>query len=165
LNFLTYLGSFLSDNKDKPLNADELSEVSDIITDADSDGISDDALNLESSGSTLTDAEILATMDVDDASHDDIKHDSVIAEEAQTETKNTLFFAAYVLQQDDLVRSQFEGKRWALPARVFARPLELYEGQNLHWYRAVYQKEEFIFYPNTWIQICRGSRNISSYSH
>ena len=43
----------------------------------------------------------------------------------------SLFFAAYVLQQDDLVRSQFEGKRWALPARVFARPLELYEGQSL----------------------------------
>ena len=48
-----------------------------------------------------------------------------------------LLAAVYVLQQDDVVRKQFEGKRWALPARVFARPLELYEGQilkpdNLH---------------------------------
>jgi len=43
----------------------------------------------------------------------------------------SLFSAAYVLQQDELVRNQFEGKRWALPARVFARPLELYEGQSL----------------------------------
>ena len=43
----------------------------------------------------------------------------------------SLFAAAYVLQQDELVRTQFEGKRWALPARVFARPLELYEGQSL----------------------------------
>jgi len=43
----------------------------------------------------------------------------------------SLFAAAYVLQQDELVRNQFEGKRWALPARVFARPLELYEGQSL----------------------------------
>ena len=43
----------------------------------------------------------------------------------------SLFAAAYVLQQDNLVRTQFEGKRWALPARVFARPLELYEGQSL----------------------------------
>ena len=43
----------------------------------------------------------------------------------------SLLAAAYVLQQDDLVRSQFEGKRWALPARVFARPLEIYEGQSL----------------------------------
>ena len=42
-----------------------------------------------------------------------------------------LLAAAYVLQQDDVVRKQFEGKRWALPARVFARPLELYEGQPL----------------------------------
>lgn len=43
----------------------------------------------------------------------------------------SLFAAAYVLQQDEQVRSQFEGKRWALPARVFARPLELYEGQSI----------------------------------
>jgi len=43
----------------------------------------------------------------------------------------SLFAAAYVLQQDELVRHQFEGKRWALPARVFARPLELYEGKSL----------------------------------
>lgn len=43
----------------------------------------------------------------------------------------SLFAAAYVLQQDDLVRKEFEGKRWLLPARVFARPLELYEGQRL----------------------------------
>lgn len=27
---------------------------------------------------------------------------------------------------DHTVRSQFEGKRWALPARVYARPLELF---------------------------------------
>ncbi len=42
-----------------------------------------------------------------------------------------LLAAVYVLKQDDVVRKQFEGKRWALPARVFARPLELYEGQTL----------------------------------
>ncbi|CAA6827026.1 MAG: Multimodular transpeptidase-transglycosylase (EC (EC [uncultured Thiotrichaceae bacterium] len=42
-----------------------------------------------------------------------------------------LFAAAYVLKQDDRVRTQFEGKRWSLPARVFARPLDLYEGQTL----------------------------------
>src|SRR5690625_2645534 len=29
------------------------------------------------------------------------------------------------------VSTEFEGKRWALPARVFARPLELYEGLHL----------------------------------
>ncbi len=42
-----------------------------------------------------------------------------------------LLLAAYVLKLDNRVQKQFEGKRWALPARVFARPLELYEGQNL----------------------------------
>jgi penicillin-binding protein 1B len=37
----------------------------------------------------------------------------------------------YAMQLDDVVRKQFEGKRWELPARVFARPLDIYEGQQL----------------------------------
>jgi penicillin-binding protein 1B len=32
---------------------------------------------------------------------------------------------------DVRVRSEFEGKRWALPAKVYARPLELYSGASL----------------------------------
>ena len=32
---------------------------------------------------------------------------------------------------DAQVRTKFEGKRWALPAKVFARPLELYPGLSL----------------------------------
>lgn len=39
--------------------------------------------------------------------------------------------SAYVLYLDNTVRAQFEGKRWALPARVYARPLELFEGMRL----------------------------------
>lgn len=35
---------------------------------------------------------------------------------------------AYVGYEDRLVRDQFEGKRWALPARVFASPTEIYVG-------------------------------------
>ena len=35
---------------------------------------------------------------------------------------------AYLGYLDWQVRSRFEGKRWALPAQVFARPLELYPG-------------------------------------
>ena len=37
----------------------------------------------------------------------------------------------YVVYLDWQVRSQFEGKRWAIPARVYARPLELYQGKSL----------------------------------
>ncbi|MDP1708022.1 MAG: penicillin-binding protein 1B [Gammaproteobacteria bacterium] len=37
----------------------------------------------------------------------------------------------YVAYLDYTVRTQFEGKRWALPARVYARPLELFQGVNL----------------------------------
>ncbi|WP_210398048.1 penicillin-binding protein 1B [Motiliproteus sediminis] len=36
-----------------------------------------------------------------------------------------------LVYMDATIRSQFEGKRWALPAKVYARPLELYAGQRL----------------------------------
>lgn len=38
----------------------------------------------------------------------------------------------YTMQLDEKVRTQFEGRRWELPARVFARPLDMYEGQQLY---------------------------------
>ena len=40
--------------------------------------------------------------------------------------------AAYVAYLDFTVRARFEGKRFALPARVYARPQELYPGLKLH---------------------------------
>jgi len=43
----------------------------------------------------------------------------------------SLLLAAYVAYLDFQVREQFSGKRWSLPARVYARPLELYAGQQL----------------------------------
>lgn len=39
--------------------------------------------------------------------------------------------AIYGIHLDEVVRSKFEGQRWALPARVWARPLELYVGRRL----------------------------------
>jgi len=39
--------------------------------------------------------------------------------------------AAYVLYLDLLVTRQFEGRRWTLPAQVYAAPLELYAGLQL----------------------------------
>lgn len=38
---------------------------------------------------------------------------------------------AFVLYLDHTVREQFEGKRWALPARVYAQPMELFAGRRL----------------------------------
>ena len=37
----------------------------------------------------------------------------------------------YTVYLDFVVRSQFEGKKWALPAKVYARPLEIYSGLAL----------------------------------
>ncbi len=42
-----------------------------------------------------------------------------------------LLVVSYVVYLDFTVRARFEGKRFALPARVYARPLELYPGQKL----------------------------------
>ena len=39
--------------------------------------------------------------------------------------------AVHVWHLDQAIRAQFEGRRWALPTRVYARPLELYVGQPL----------------------------------
>jgi len=41
-------------------------------------------------------------------------------------------FAVYVVYLDISVRDKFEGSRWALPARVYARALELYPDQYLN---------------------------------
>lgn len=39
-----------------------------------------------------------------------------------------LILAAWIVVLDIQVRQKFEGKKWAIPARVYARPLEIYEG-------------------------------------
>jgi penicillin-binding protein 1B len=41
-------------------------------------------------------------------------------------------FVGYVGYLDTVIRYEFEGKRWALPAHVFARPLELFPGLPLN---------------------------------
>ena len=42
-----------------------------------------------------------------------------------------VFAVGYVAWLDIRVRAQFEGKRWALPARVYARPVDLWPGARL----------------------------------
>ena len=42
-----------------------------------------------------------------------------------------LMFAGWVIYLDRVITKQFEGRRWSLPAQVFAQPLELYAGQQL----------------------------------
>jgi len=42
-----------------------------------------------------------------------------------------LLLAGYAAYLDLQVRQQFDGKRWSLPARVYARPLDLYVGREL----------------------------------
>src|SRR5437660_5556890 len=42
-----------------------------------------------------------------------------------------LLAAGFTLYLDMRVRSEFEGRRFALPARIYARPLELHAGLRL----------------------------------
>jgi len=43
----------------------------------------------------------------------------------------TLTLGVWSIYLDKVVREKFEGKKWSLPARVYSRPLELYEGLPL----------------------------------
>jgi penicillin-binding protein 1B len=132
----------MSDKKDQPLNEDELGEVTDIVT-------SDEVSMADKNAHETPISEESSAVKVEEAPDNAKKKSSIwrffgivgsILGGFWRVTRialligivvGSLFAAAYVLQQDELVRSQFEGKRWALPARVFARPLELYEGQSL----------------------------------
>lgn len=37
----------------------------------------------------------------------------------------------YLVKQDRIITSKFEGKRWNIPAKVYSQPLNLYVGENL----------------------------------
>jgi penicillin-binding protein 1B len=150
------MGYFLSDQKDQSqVDAD------DIVTEGSSESVAKEELEAISEGQSelITDNKLDSSVvesDKNDAVTTDTK--ALDADKpAVTSPKNyaiastifgglwriirivilvaivvgALLAAVYVLQQDEVVRKQFEGKRWALPARVFARPLELYEGQIL----------------------------------
>ena len=41
-------------------------------------------------------------------------------------------FVCYLGYLDYMVREQFEGKRWAIPARVYASPVEIYAGSKIN---------------------------------
>src|SRR5436853_1023004 len=48
-------------------------------------------------------------------------------------------FAVFTLQLDVRVRNEFEGRRFALPARIYARPLELHAGLRIR--QAIVEQE------------------------
>ena len=42
-----------------------------------------------------------------------------------------LLAVPYILRLDGQITNRFEGRRWELPARIYARPLELYVGKTM----------------------------------
>ncbi len=52
-----------------------------------------------------------------------------------------LLAASWVAWLDHQVRQRFEGRMWQLPAKVYARPLELYEGKRVTQQQLLYELE------------------------
>jgi len=42
-----------------------------------------------------------------------------------------VILAGFAIYLDAVVQEKFSGKRWTIPAKVYARPLELFVGQKL----------------------------------
>ena len=42
-----------------------------------------------------------------------------------------LLAVPYISRLDEQITDRFEGRRWELPARIYARPLELYVGKTI----------------------------------
>ncbi len=43
-----------------------------------------------------------------------------------------VLFTLYMIELDNQIVTKFEGKRWNIPAKVYSRPLELYEGARVN---------------------------------
>lgn len=43
----------------------------------------------------------------------------------------TIFLSLYTLYLDSIIKEKFEGRRWAIPAKVYARSLEIYPGVKM----------------------------------
>lgn len=56
--------------------------------------------------------------------------------------------AGYAIHLDKRVRAEFEGARWTLPAKVYARPLTLYAGLDLSREQLIYRLERQGYRPS-----------------
>ncbi|HWP00984.1 MAG TPA: penicillin-binding protein 1B [Methylococcus sp.] len=63
-------------------------------------------------------------------------------------TLGLILLAIYLGYQDFVVRKHFEGKRWALPARVYANPVELYPGATVSVDQLVWLLDQLKYRPD-----------------
>lgn len=76
-----------------------------------------------------------------------------------------LALVGYIAYLDITVRKKFEGSRWAIPAHVYSRPLELYVGLNLTKSELItelkllgYRKSTDLKAPGTYIETANGAK-------
>lgn len=67
-------------------------------------------------------------------------------------------FAVYLIYLDSVIRIEFEGKRWAVPAHVYARPLELFPGAKTTRHQLI-RELEWLHYRHDATQSRAGSYN------
>ena len=53
--------------------------------------------------------------------------------------------AGYVVFLNHQIRTQFEGKRWSVPAYVYARPLQLFPGKRISKTELLYELNRFSY--------------------
>lgn len=63
-------------------------------------------------------------------------------------TLGLILLAIYLGYQDLTVRKHFEGKRWALPARVYANPVELYPGATVSVDQLIWLLDQLKYRPD-----------------
>lgn len=68
----------------------------------------------------------------------------------------SVVFGMYVVYLDSLIRYEFEGRKWAVPAHVYARPLELYVGKTIS-HQDLHQELTLLGYHNSIEQSRQGS--------
>jgi penicillin-binding protein 1B len=56
-------------------------------------------------------------------------------------------FLSYCVWLDFQIRKEFEGKRWSVPARVYAQPLELYVGRKIEQKELIKQLQDATYEP------------------
>ncbi len=67
-----------------------------------------------------------------------------------------LALTAYTLVLDQQIRSRFAGARWALPAQIYAAPLELYPGLQLSKYQLIEELERLGYRRHPRAQLTQG---------
>ena len=64
----------------------------------------------------------------------------------------SLFSLFYVLLLDTRIRNEFEGKKWNIPALVYAQPIEIYLGQSISRNQLIHQLDDLGYVKSQYLK-------------